>query len=108
MRVVDGAKSVVDVVGAKGQPGDNEGTDVPQAVVDGGETGAVLRMGELGEKHRRGNLGEGVAKAQHGATAHECIEVLGGGLENGTDDHDNAADDDGGLAAEVVGKEGAV
>lgn len=99
---------VVDVVGAEGQPGDNEGTDVPQAVVDGGETSAVLRMSELSEKHGGGDLGEGVAKAEHGTATHKGIEVLGGGLENGTDDHDNAANDDGELAAEVVGKEGAV
>lgn len=98
----------LDIVGSESQPGDDEGTDVPQAVVDGGETSAMLRVSELGEKHGGGDLGEGVAKAEHSTATHEHVKVLGDGLENGTDDHDDAANDDGELTAEVIGKEGTV
>ena len=97
----------VDVVGAKGQPRDDEGTDVPQAVVDGGELGAMLRVSELGKKHRGGDLGEGVAKAEHDTATHESVEVVSTSLKTGTTDHDDAANNDGELTAIVIGENGA-
>lgn len=94
---------VVGVLGAERQPGDNQGTDVPEAVVDGGETGTMLRVAQLGEKHRGGDLGEGVAETEEDTATHEGAHVGAGTLEDGTDDHDNAADGDGELTTEVIG-----
>lgn len=97
---------VLHEVGAEAQPADDEGADVPQAVVDRGETGTMLGVADLGEKHGRGDLGERVAESEHEAAAHEGRQVLRGTLEDGTDDHDDAADGDGELPAIVVGDEG--
>ena len=97
----------LDEVGAEGNPGDEQGTDVPQAVVDGGQASTVLGMGDLGEKHGGRDLGQGVAETEEGTAAHEGAEAGASGLDDGTDDHDNAADGDGELTAEVVGEQGA-
>ena len=79
------------VVGAEGNPGDDytqslanlcrweilsmekptQGTDVPQAVVDGGETGTVLGMADLGEKHRGRDLSQAVAETKQSTATHE-------------------------------------
>lgn len=64
---------VLHEVGAEAQPADDEGADVPQAVVDGREAGTMLRVADLGEKHGRGDLGERVAESKHEAAAHESV-----------------------------------
>ena len=52
-----------------------QSTDVPQAVVNGGETATMLGMGQLGQKHGRGDLGKRVAETKHDATTHESCEL---------------------------------
>lgn len=96
----------LEVIGAKADPGDNQGTDVPQAVVDGGQTPTVLRVSQFGEKHGRAELRERVAEAEQETAAHESAHVLASGLKNGTDDHDRASQGDGDLTAEAVGDDG--
>lgn len=44
------APVAVNSLGTESQPGANNGTNVPQAVVNGGNTSAVLRMADLGKE----------------------------------------------------------
>jgi hypothetical protein len=60
----------VDVGSAPADAGNNESTQVPQAVVDGSDGTTVLRVADLSEKQRRGHLSERVAEAQNEATGH--------------------------------------
>jgi hypothetical protein len=46
-------------------------SQVPQAVVDGGERSAVLRVNDLGQQHRRGQLTERVAESENESTSAE-------------------------------------
>jgi hypothetical protein len=48
-----------------------EGSQIPQAVVDGGEWGTVLGVNNLGQQHRRGQLGERVAESENETTSAE-------------------------------------
>ena len=93
---------VVDVVRAEGQPRGNEGTDVPGCVVDGGESGAVLRVDELSDEQRRGTVGNGDTESEEETGCDEHLDVDGDGLENHTDDHDDAADADTSAATEDI------
>jgi len=97
---------VLEEVGAEAQPADDQGADVPQAVVDGREAATMLGVADLGEKHGRGDLGQRVAESEHEAATHEGGQVLGGTLEDGPDNHDDATHGDGELTAIVVGDEG--
>lgn len=97
-----------DVGGAEGEPGDDQGTDVPQAVVDAGKTATMLGMADFGEKHGRRDLGEGVAETEEDTATHEDTDVGARTLDDGTDNHDNAANGDGELATKVIGEERAV
>lgn len=47
------APVAVDALSTEGQPGADDGTDVPETVVYSGDLGAMLRMAKLGEKQRR-------------------------------------------------------
>ncbi len=44
---------------------------VPQAVVDGRDGAAVLRVAQLGEQHRRAHLGQAVAEAKQEAAGEQ-------------------------------------
>ena len=92
-------------VGAVTGPGHQKRPQVPETVVDGGETGAVLRVGDLGEEHGRGDLGEGVSETEEDTTGGVDGEVRGGGLHSGATGHDDEARADGGLATPLVGDE---
>ena len=69
-----------DVVGAKSQPGGDDGSKIPGRVVDGGEDGAVLRVGQLGDEQRRGAVRDGYTKTEEEARGDEHAEVGGDGL----------------------------
>ena len=49
----------VDVEGAIGGPGSDDGTDVPGGVIEGGNLGTMLHVGQLGDKKRGGTVSEG-------------------------------------------------
>lgn len=66
----------------------------------------MLRVSNLGQKHRRGNLSQAVSESHHDTTAHEGVDVLGSTLEDGTNDHDDAADGNGRLSAKSIGQNG--
>ena len=94
-----------DEVGAEGDPGDGQGTDVPQAVVDGGETSTMLGMGDLGEKHWRANLRQRVAETEQNTAAGKHAVAVGSTLDGGTSNHDGAANGDGELTAKTIGED---
>jgi hypothetical protein len=100
------APVAVDALSTECQPGTYDGTDVPQAVVDGGNTGTMLRMADLGEKQGGRELGKGVAETHEKSSTHEVVEVLSSSLDGGTNKHDETSDDDSGLASKVIGNEG--
>ena len=99
------APVALDALGAKRQPGTNDSTNVPQTVVDGGDTSTVLRVAELGKQQRRRKLGKRVAETHQETSTHEVVKVLCSGLDRSTNNHDNTTDSDSRLATEVVGNE---
>jgi hypothetical protein len=97
--------AVVDVLGAKSQPTANERTEIPQAVVDGGDLGTMLRMRNLGDEHGAGELSQGVTETHKETGTLVLWAAHGGGLDGGCDDHDNTANSDWGLTAKLVAQE---
>ena len=93
---------VTDVLCAKCQPATDESTEIPQAVVDGGDPGTMLRMRDLGDEHRAGELSHGVAETHEEARALVLWATHSGGLNGSGDDHDNATNGDGVLATKLV------
>ena len=63
-------------------------------------------MGNLREQKRTGELSKWIAHTEENSSSDEGTVVHGGGLNGGTDDHDDEADGDGDAAAEVVGDHG--
>jgi len=97
---------VVNVLSAERDPRANQGTDIPQAVVDGSDTSAVLRVADLSKEQRSGELGERVAETHEETGALEHGQVDGGSLDGGGNDHDGATDDDGHTTTVVIRDEG--
>jgi hypothetical protein len=58
-------------VGSEADPAGSDGTDVPEAVVDGGKSSTMLRMRELRDEHGRGHLSETVSEANEDTTDQE-------------------------------------
>lgn len=54
---------------------DKESSQVPQAVVDGGEDTTMLRMADLGEKNRRAHLSERVTETKDETATHVDLPV---------------------------------
>jgi hypothetical protein len=100
------APVAVNALGTESQPGADNGTDVPQAVVDGSDTSTMLRMADLGKEQRRRKLSKRITETHEETSTHEVVEILSGSLDGSTDDHDQASKDDASLAAKVVGNEG--
>lgn len=92
--------------GSPADAGHDEGAQVPETVVDGGQGTTVLGVADLGQQHGRTHLREGVAETEDEAAAHVHVVAGGEGSEHGTDDHESAADHDGGLTADPVRNEG--
>ena len=80
----------------------------------------MLGVNNLGQQHRRGQLAERVAESENETTSAEhcrrlasackvCAKlqltsvVLSGSVDDTPDDHEDAAEDDAGLAAETIG-----
>lgn len=84
----------------------DEGAQVPETVVDGGEGTTVLGVADLGQQHGRTHLREGVAETKDETTAHVHVVAGGESSEHGTDNHEGTADHDGGLTADSVRNEG--
>lgn len=95
-----------DTLGTECQPGTDDGTNIPEAVVDGGNTATMLRMAQLGKQKRRGQLGQRVAKTHEEAASHEVVEVLSSSLNGSTNDHNDTADGNRSLTAKVIRNEG--
>ena len=99
------APVVVDTLGAECQPCADDGTDVPETVVDGRDTRTVLRMADFGKQQRRGKLSQRVAETHEETTTHEVIKVLSRSLDRGADNHDETSNNNRPLASESVGDE---
>ena len=63
-------------------------------------------MANLGQQHRRRDLSQTVSEPQQDPAAHEEAHAFRESLEEGANNHDDAADDDGQLPAVVVGEKG--
>jgi len=94
-----------DVLSAESQPTTDQGTKIPQAVVDGGDPSTMLRVSDFGDKHRAGELSHGVAETHEETGTLILWAAHGGGLDSGGDNHDDATSSDGSLAAKLVADE---
>jgi len=94
------------VLGAEREPTADQGAQVPQAVVDSGDPGTMLRVRNLSDEKRAGELSERVAKTHEEAGALVLWLTHSRGLDCSGDNHDDAADGDWDLAAEFVAEEG--
>lgn len=97
---------IEEIVRAEGEPGHEEGADIPKTVVDSGQAGSVLGVAELSEEHGRRQLRKGVAEAEQEAAAHKDRKMTSCTLHDGARNHDDTADDDWYLSSKVVGEEG--
>ena len=79
-----------------------ESAKVPQTVVNGRERCTMLGVDNLGQQHRRDKLGERVAKAENETTGTEHAIVDGSGVDDTTDDHQDAASNNARLTAPSV------
>jgi hypothetical protein len=79
-----------------------KGSEIPQAVVDGGERSAMLGVDNLSQQHGGGQLAERVAKPKDESTDAEHSEVLCSGVDDTADNHEAAAKDDAGLATKSI------
>jgi hypothetical protein len=93
----------IDTLGAKSQPGADNGTHIPETVVDGSDTASVLRVANLSKQERRGELGKRVSETHEESTGHEIVEVLSTGLDTGSNNHDHTSNGNGGLTSEMIG-----
>lgn len=91
------------MVGSEGKPGGDDGADVPGGVVDGGEGGTVLGVGQLGNEKWRGTVGDGDTETEEEAGSDEHPEVDGDGLQDNSDHHDDAANEDTHPTSKTVG-----
>lgn len=93
----------MDVVGSEGKPGGDDGAHVPGGVVDGGEGGTVLGVGQFGDEKWRGTVGNGDTETQEEASSDEHPEVDRDRLQDNTDHHDDAANEDTHPTSKAVG-----
>jgi hypothetical protein len=100
------APIAIDALGTESQPSANDGTNVPQAVVDGGDTSTMLRVAEFGEKQGRRQLSQRVSETHKETSTHKVVKVLSGGLNASCDDHDNTSEGDACSTSETIGNEG--
>jgi hypothetical protein len=96
--------SAVNVLCAKSQPPTDQGTEIPQAVVDGGDPGTMLRMRDLGDKHRAGELSHGVAETHEETAALILWAAHRRCLNGGGNDHDDATNSDGCFTTILIAK----
>ena len=92
-----------DVVGAKGEPGGDDGAKVPRCVVDSREYRAVLRVHKLRDEKGRGAVGNGDAEPDEEARGHEHADVARDRLEHHAEQHDDAANHDASATAQNIG-----
>ena len=97
---------VGNVLSAKSQPATDQGTKVPQAVVDGCNPGTMLGMRNFGNKHRAGELRQGVAQTHKETGALVLWAAHGGGLNSGGDDHNDTPNSDRGFTTKSIAEEG--
>lgn len=95
---------VAEVVCAKRQPRDEEGADIPETVVNRCQTGSVLRVANLRQERGRCQLREGVAETHEETTSDEDPKSVTSTLHDSSHDHDHTANNNGNLAAKVVGE----
>jgi hypothetical protein len=93
---------VGNVLCTESQPTTDQGTKIPQAVVDCGNPGTMLRMSDLSNKHRAGELSHGVAETHEETGTLVLWAAHGGCLDGSGDDHDDTTGSDGCLTSEFV------
>ena len=79
-----------------------EGSNVPQAVIDGGNWATVLGMADLSQKKRRAHLGEGVAESKDDPAGDVHVVSVGEATKKTTKDHEAAAYNYGKSTSHVV------
>lgn len=102
----DSPRPVVgDVLCAESQPTTDQGSEVPQAVIDSGDPGTMLRMSDLSDKQRARRLSHRVAETHEETGSFVLWETHSSGLDGGGGNHDDATDGDWGLTAKPVAEE---
>lgn len=67
---------VVNTGSTPANAGHNQGTQVPQAIVDGGDRTTVLRMADFGEQQRRSHLSQRVTETENETTTEVHCSLL--------------------------------
>jgi len=99
---------VVSLRRAPCNPSNEDGSHVPQTVVDSSKLSAVLGVTNLGEEDRRAHLGETVAETQNKTTSHIDLPVGSEGRDESTSDHYGTANGDGNFSTPPFGGEGSI
>lgn len=103
----DGGKSprpvVTPVVSTEAGPRDQKRAQIPQTIIHGGETGAVLRMADLGQEHGRADLSKGVAESKENTTTSVDTIVGSGSLKSGTNSHKDETESNRGATTPAIG-----
>lgn len=89
---------------SESSPGGNDGTEIPGGVVDRSDLGAVLHVAQFGDEEWGGAVGEGDTETDQETSTDEHTEILGGGLESDTDEHDEETNHDGDSSASPIGQ----
>lgn len=95
----------LDVGSSPTDEGNEEGTQIPETVVDGGEDWAMLRMANLGQKNGRAHLSEGVTETENETTSEVDLPCGGETRDEATSNHDSAARGDGNLTTKSLSVE---
>lgn len=79
-----------------------QSTDIPQAVIDGGETPAMLGVADLGQKRGRAELSERHAETKENTPTGEDADAGGGSLHYSPGNHEATSQDNRGLATKSI------
>jgi len=90
------------VEGTEGRPGGDDSTGIPERVVEGGQLGTVGWVGKLRDEERSRVGREGQTETQEEASTDEHSDGLGGGLDDGTCQHDGSTEEDCSTTTKVI------
>lgn len=93
---------VIDTEGTESGPSSNDGAREPEGVIERGKRSTLSWVGDLGDEKRGSHLCEGGTETDEETRSNEHAEVLGGGLEDSTNQDDSSTEDNASFAAETV------
>jgi len=93
---------VLNLESAKGGPCGDNGTGVPERVVERGQLGTLGWIGEFGNEERGSVGSEGETEPDEETSTNEHSDGLGSGLNASRGNHDTCTEEDGGAATETI------